>query len=118
MASSPYSILATARRRALVRGYKEQPPPVGIYAVRCPPAALLRLRASTNLQAALNRERFELRQGTHRDAMLLQAWRLHGEVAFEFQVVDVLKHRDDDSASAIREQLDELLALWRQELRA
>jgi hypothetical protein len=118
MASSPYAVLATARRRALVRDYKDQPPPIGIYAVRCPAAALLRLRASTNVQGALNRERFELRQGTHRDATLRQAWSLHGESAFQFQVIDVLKSREDDSASVIRDRLDELLALWREELRA
>lgn len=102
-------------RRALTRDYKQAFPAMGIYAVRCDAADLLRLGASRNVDATLNRLRFELSNGSRRDAALAQAWACHGARAFRFEVLDRVKERDDPLFDYDAE-LQALLSLWQQEL--
>ena len=112
MTSSSLSLQA---RRALVRDYKQSFPPLGIYAVRCDAAGLLRLGASRNVDGMLNRIRFELATGLQRDAALSRAWASHGEQAFRFEVLDRVKQRDDPDFD-YEAELQALLALWQAEL--
>lgn len=109
---------AAAQRRALVRHYKDNPPPMGVYAIRCDAAGLVCVKASTNLPGAFNRERFQLRMGGHRDQRLQQAWRAHGEAALRFEVLDTLKLRADASDADYRSELAALCTLWHEELAA
>lgn len=109
---------AAARRRALVRHYKDNPPPMGVYAIRCDAQQLVCVKASTNLPGAFNRERFQLRLGGHTDRRLQQAWRVHGEAALRFEVLDTLKPRADATDAEHRADLAALLALWQEELAA
>lgn len=109
---------AAAQRRALVRHYKDNPPPMGVYAIRCAAAGLVCVKASTNLPGAFNRERFQLRLGGHPDRRLQQAWRTHGEAALCFEVLDTLKRRADATDAEHRAELAALLALWQEELAA
>jgi len=122
MASSPLSFVgaAAAQRRShqrqLVRDYKDNPPPMGVYAVRCTADGYAYLNAAAHVNGALNRDRFQLRMGGHPDRRLQQAWRAHGEDAFRFDVVDVLKRRDDaPPGTDYRAELAALLALWKEE---
>ncbi|MEX8191341.1 GIY-YIG nuclease family protein [Comamonas guangdongensis] len=112
MTSSSLSLQA---RRALVRDYKQSFPLLGIYAVRCDAAGLLRLGASRNVDGMLNRIRFELATGLQRDAALSRAWASHGEQAFRFEVLDRVKQRDDPDFD-YETELQALLALWQAEL--
>ena len=108
-------LLSSQARRARVQDYKQTFPPLGIYAVRCEAAGLLRLGASRNVDGTLNRLRFELAHGSRRDAALAQAWALHGAEAFSFEVLDRVKERaatDFDYEA----ELQALLALWQAEL--
>lgn len=109
------SSLSPQARRALVRDYKQAFPPLGIYAVRCDAAGLLRLGASRNVDGMLNRIRFELATGLQRDAALSLAWASHGEQAFRFEVLDRVKQRDDSDFD-YEAELQALLALWQAEL--
>ena len=115
------SSLHPQARRALTRDYKQAFPAMGIYAVRCDAADLLRLGASRNVDAILNRLRFELSNGSRRDAALAlalalaQAWARHGAQAFRFEVLDRVKEREDPLFDYDAE-LQALLSLWQQEL--
>ena len=109
---------AAAQRRALVRHYKDNPPPMGVYAIRCDAQQLVCVKASTNLPGAFNRDRFQLRLGGHPDRRLQQAWRTHGEAALHFEVLDTLKRRADATDADHRADLAALLALWQEELAA
>lgn len=109
---------AAAQRRALIRHYKDNPPPMGVYAVRCDAAQLVYVKASTNLPGAFNRDRFQLRMGGHPDRRLQQVWRMHGEAALRFEVLDTLKRRADATDAEHRADLAALLALWQEELAA
>ena len=109
------SQLSPQARRALTREYKQAFPPLGIYAVRCEAAGLLRLGASRNVDGMLNRIRFQLASGGMRDAQLMQAWAQHGAQAFSFEVLDRVKERTDPDFDYDAE-LQALLALWQTEL--
>lgn len=108
-------ILSAQERRARSRAFKQSFPRMGVYAVRCRTSGAAWVGASRNVDGALNRMRFELAQGAHRDASLAQAWRRHGASAFTFEVLDRVKERDDP-AFDYEAELQSLLALWRQEL--
>ena len=110
-----FPILSAQARRALARQYKQAFPCMGIYALRCDAAGLLRLGSSRNADGTLNRLRFELVRGAHRDKALQLAWRTHGAEAFRFEVIDRVKERDDPAFDYDAE-LASLLALWQVEL--
>lgn len=120
MASFPDSLAAplgaAAQRKALVRHYKDNPPPMGVYAVRCTAAQLVYVRTSTNMPGAFNRERFQLRLGNHPDKPLQHAWRTQGAAQVEFEVLDTIKLRPDATDADYRNELAALLALWQEEL--
>ena len=108
-------LLSSQARRARLQDYKQTFPPLGIYAVRCEAAGLLRLGASRNVDGMLNRIRFQLTSGGMRDAQLMQAWAQHGAQAFSFEVLDRVKERTDPDFDYDAE-LQALLALWQTEL--
>lgn len=108
-------LLSAQTRRERIRDYKQSFPRLGVYAVRCSTSGAAWVGASRNVDGALNRIRFELAQGAHRDTSLAQAWRLYGAGAFTFEVLDRVKQRDDP-AFDYEAELQSLLALWRLEL--
>src|SRR5512141_842702 len=73
-------------RRAAARQARDACPPMGIYAIRDRASGRLRLGASRNVHAALNRARFELRMGTHADPALQAAWNRSGADGLAFEV--------------------------------
>lgn len=109
---------ARTRQRQLARDYKDNPPPCGVYAIRCAAAGIVVVQGALNVQGAIHRNRFELRIGSHPDRRLQQAWKAHGEAAFGFEVLDVVKRREDAPHADLRPQLAELVALWQSEIAA
>ena len=107
---------ASTQRRALSRQYKESVRTMGVYVIRNTESQRVVLRASLNLEGAINRDRFELRLGCHRDVTLQADWRRLGEAGLHFEVLEAIKPRpgsEDDP----REVLSLSLALWQEELR-
>jgi hypothetical protein len=68
---------------------------MGIYAIRDRAGGHLLLGASRNVHAALNRARFELRMGTYADRVLQAEWNRGGVDALAFDVLDLVKERED-----------------------
>ena len=101
-------------KRALKRQYLDTRTHAGVYAIRNLRTGRTMVAGSPNVQGALNRHRFELRQGNHRDAQLQRDWNEHGEASFVFEVLDVVKPREDPAFDVARE-LRTLVELWRQE---
>ena len=66
---------------------------------------------STNLQARINRQKAELKFGSHRNTELLGEWKSFGESSFEFEVLDELAHAEDSAANAA-EELRILTEMW------
>jgi hypothetical protein len=102
-------------KRTLKQQYLEAKTRAGVYAIKNLVTGRVLVAGSTDVQGALNRHRFELRQGTHRNKLLSEDWALHGEPNFCFEVLDVVKPTDDSSFDVARE-LKDLVAMWRQEI--
>jgi len=106
----------TSRREAL-RAYKETPRDVGVFAVRCRPTGAVWIGASKNLGQQQNGIWFGLRQGGHPNRVLRAAWKEHGEAAFVFEPLEVLKVQDL-SPLAVDLMLKDAEARWREKLGA
>lgn len=104
-----------SHRRELSKQYKDTGPRMGIYAIRNNAGDIVHIGASLNVDGAINRDRFELRNKTHRDKRLLDQWLRLGADGLHFEVIDILKKRDDPAFDP-RTELATLLALWREEL--
>lgn len=68
---------------------------MGIYAIRDRASGHLLLGASRNVQAALNRARFELGMGKHADRVLQAEWDRSGVEGLAFEVLELVKERED-----------------------
>ena len=75
-------------RKAAVREFKEQKALLGAYAVHCSATGRTWVGVSRNLAATRNSCWFMLRGGLHQDKMLQADWNVHGESAFEFEILD------------------------------
>jgi hypothetical protein len=100
------------RQAALKAHYRQQPLPLGIIALRHLPSGRTLLDASRNAPGMLNRHRFELNLGQHRNAALQADWRRDGAAAFSCEIIDTVKPPDDPAFDADAE-LTGLLALHR-----
>ncbi len=107
-----------ARTRAeLKRQYKEAHPPMGVYAIRNLATDQCYVQASMNVEAAMNRDRFELGFKGHRNTALQRDWLAHGADHFRFEVLDLLKKREAPDFD-YKAELASTLVLWREELKA
>ena len=84
-----------AARRVAAREARDAFPPMGIYAVCALSSNHMMLGSSRNVHAALNRARFELRMGTHRDRVLQAEWHRSGADSLRFDVLELVKDRED-----------------------
>jgi len=102
-------------KKTLKRQYLETKTRAGVYAIRNQITGRALVAGSTNVQGTLNRHRFELRYGQHRNARLAQDWVEHGETNFLFDVLDMVQPSEDPAFNAAQE-LEMLVGLWRQEI--
>lgn len=100
------------QQAALKAAYRQQAPALGIIALKHLPSGCTLLERSRNAPGALNRHRFELALGTHRNARLQADWRSDGATAFRFDIIDSVKVSGDPAFDA-QAELDALLALHR-----
>ena len=84
-----------AARRAAARQARDAFPPMGVYAIRDRASGHRLLGASRNVHAALNRARFEMRMGKYADRLLQAAWSSAGEHGLSFEVLELVKERED-----------------------
>jgi hypothetical protein len=93
------------------REYKQEKRPMGVYRIRNVKRGKSYIGYSIDLQAIMNRQKAELKFGSHRNAELLGEWKSLGESAFEFEVLDELE-RDDQSNADPTEELRILSEMW------
>lgn len=89
------SYVNQAARRAAARQARDAFPPMGVYAIRDRASGHRLLGASRNVHAALNRARFEMRMGKFADRALQAAWSRAGADALSFEVLELVKERED-----------------------
>lgn len=105
----------TKTRKELQREYKERPKPAGIFQVRNLSNGKILLGSSLNLEGPLNSHKFMLKIGRHRNEALQQDWDKFGEKKFVFEVIDVVKVKDDPNFN-VTEELSLLEQIWLQKL--
>jgi hypothetical protein len=92
-------------RKALIREYKETRRPMGVYCVRNNVNGKLLIGKSTDLPAIINRQRGQLRLGSHPNPTLQKELAEYGAEAFEVEVLDTLEVSDQadyDPAADLR----------------
>jgi hypothetical protein len=103
-------------KRQARKDFKSKKTPKGIFALRCAVSGEVWVSASDHLDSAQNGLWFQLRNGLHPNKRLQAAWRLHGEGAFRYEI---LEHLDDDvSALLLKDMLRERQKHWESELAA
>jgi hypothetical protein len=98
-------------RKALIREYKTDRRPVGVFQVRNTMNGKVFLGSTVDLPSMLNRQRAQLRMGAHPNRQLQADWRAHGANAFAFEVVDTLTPSDEASYDPAAD-LSTLEAMW------
>jgi hypothetical protein len=102
-----------ARKKDMLREYKEAKQRAGIFAVRCGEQCWI--GTTRNLDKQQNSIWFQLRTGGFPTKSVQAAWNAYGEAAFTFETVEDVT---DDNPLIIGELLKEREALWRQEMGA
>jgi hypothetical protein len=98
-------------RKALIREYKANRRPMGVFQVRNTLSGKVFLGSTADLPSMLNRQRAQLQMGAHPNRMLQADWRAQGASAFAFEVLDTLTPSDDAGYDP-REDLHTLEAMW------
>jgi hypothetical protein len=97
------------------REYKEAPPAAGIYTLLNRSSGLRLIASSPNVEAALNRHRFALGVGSHRNKRLQQDYDELGADGFAFEILERVD-RTDPRVRDLSEELEVLEALWHERL--
>jgi hypothetical protein len=105
---------SVAARRQISRDARDAFPPMGVFAILNQATGQVLIGSSRNAPGSLNRIQFELRQGTHPDKDLQQAWQ-RAPSHFVFKVLDLIKERPD-AAFDYSAELRDMERLFRAEL--
>ncbi|WP_437532498.1 metalloregulator ArsR/SmtB family transcription factor [Sorangium sp. So ce726] len=102
-------------RKELKRKYLETPKQAGIFQVKNKVNGKVLLGSSTNLHGPLNKHRFMLSIGGHSNQELQQDWKQHGADAFTFEVLEIVKQKDEPGFS-LADELTLLEQIWLEKL--
>jgi len=102
-------------RKARIREYKETPRLMGVCGVRNTTNGRWLVRSSVNLPGMINRTRFQLENGSHKNRELQKDWNELGPEAFEFETLDTLEPTDQPGCDP-SEDLRMLEEMWFEKL--
>jgi hypothetical protein len=107
---------STDRKKELRRAYRERPPAAGVYRIQNTANGKALLGSRLRLDGALNSHRFSLSHGSHRNALLQREWNEYGAAAFTFEVLEVVKVKDEPGFD-LDAELSLLEEIWIEQLR-
>jgi hypothetical protein len=102
-------------RKDINREYLERPKPSGVFQVKNFANDKVLLGSSLNLEGSLNKHRFMLKIGSHTNKALQQDWNEYGPDKFTFDVLEVVKIKDDPNFN-LDDELTLLEQIWLEEL--
>lgn len=82
-------------RREISRRVRDEFPPMGVYLIRDKETGQVSVFSSRNVRGAINRTQFELRLNSHSNKALQAEWNRSGPDRFDFEIVDLLKKKED-----------------------
>ncbi len=108
--------MTTEARKEAIRKFKEKKPLLGAFAIRCTATGQVWVGASRNLEATRNGSWAFLRNAGHPDKSLQREWDMHGEAAFQYEILEKLD--EDLQPIAIADRLKESKSRWVERLNA
>ncbi len=102
-------------RQEIKREYKERKKPAGIFQIRNTANGKVYLGSSLNLEGPLNGHKFMLTIGRHRNPALQKEWNEFGADKFTFEVLEVVKVKDDPNFN-LEDELTLLEQIWVEKL--
>lgn len=103
-------------RSELKKQYKETPKKAGIFQVKNTVNGRVLLGSSKNLHGPINKHRFLLSTGSHWNKKIQADWNRYGPDAFTFEILDVLKQKDDPAYN-LEDELALLEEIWIERVR-
>ena len=103
-------------KKKAIQEYKARKVARGVFVVRCTMTGQAWVDSSPNLDAARNGAWFCLRHGSHHNKALQAEWNIHGEQAFQYEILEKLD--DDLSPIGLRDLLKEKRRNWKTQLGA
>ncbi|MGD0339860.1 MAG: metalloregulator ArsR/SmtB family transcription factor [Bacteroidota bacterium] len=104
-----------SKRADIKREYKQTPLQAGIYQIKNTVNGKVFLGSSTNLHGPLNRDKFMLSTGMHKNEQLQKDWKEFGPGAFSFDILEIVKQKDDPNFS-LEDELTLLEQIWIEKL--
>jgi group I intron endonuclease len=102
-------------RKELNREYKERAKPAGVFQVKNTANGKVLLGSSLNLEGPLNGHEFMLKIGSHTNKALQKDWDEFGSDKFVFEVLEVVKVKDDPNFN-LNDELTLLEQIWLEKL--
>lgn len=100
----------------LKKEYKNRKIPMGIYQIKNLNNGKVFIGSSANLDGIINRSRFALNYGSHRNIELQNDWKKLGENKFTFEVLDYLEPKEGETID-YKEELVLLEQLWLEKIK-
>lgn len=101
--------------KRLKKEYKENPRPSGVFLIRNTVNGKVFVGAGLDIAGIVNRHRFDLTKGGHRNKKLQAEWNEFGGEKFDFEIVDQISPPESASSDP-RADLNLLEELWLEKL--
>ena len=102
-------------KKDIKQAYKDQVKHAGVFQVKNLVNGKMLLGSSLNLDGALNRHKFELTFGGHRNKTLQQDWSTYGSEKFNFEILETVQVKDDPNFK-VEDELELLEEIWLEKL--
>ncbi|MGA9364201.1 MAG: GIY-YIG nuclease family protein [Bacteroidota bacterium] len=102
-------------KQDIKREYKERKKPAGVFQVKNTANGKVLLGSSLNLEGPLNSHKFMLSIGRHCNEALQKDWDEYGPDKFVFEVLEVVKVKDDPDFN-VSDELTLLEQIWLEKL--
>jgi len=99
------------KKKELKQSYRQKPEVMGVYQIRNVVNERVFVGAALNLYGIINRHKFDLKLGSHRNEKLQADWLAFGGESFAFEILDELT-RKDGSGRDYKAELAVLEELW------
>lgn len=108
-------MMETKTKKELNREYLERVKPAGVFQIKNNANGKVLLGSSLNLEGPLNKHKFMLKIGSHKNQALLEDWKQYGEEQFVFEILEVVDVKDDPNFN-LKDELTLLEEIWLEKL--
>jgi hypothetical protein len=102
-------------KKELKDSYKQLKFKIGVFQIRNTTNNKIYIDSSTDLVAIWNREKFQLKLGSHPNAELQKEWNEFGEEKFVYEILSEVKQEDDETID-YRKEVKQLARMFIDEL--